>query len=120
MDYSQDTEVQREILAQVQKIKDEQKQKLNDEEEKRKQAYIQCQAQIMINSEKYESLSKDEKNQLLSSYHTFFTVLKAKHPKHQSYHRQKFYKNYPFMHNIIKKYDIPRKSMEYYHEKVLK
>jgi hypothetical protein len=112
MDYSQDTEVQREILAQVQKIKDAQKQKLNDEEEKRKQAYIQYQAEIMINSEKYEALNKDEKNQLLSSYYHAFIDTKPP-SNHKTIMQRNFWRKYNFMNNIIEKYDIYLKSHEY-------
>jgi DNA-directed RNA polymerase specialized sigma subunit len=64
------SDIEAQILAQVQKIKDEQKQKLNEEEEKKKQAYIQQQAEIIINSEKYEALSEDEKKQMV--YQSYF------------------------------------------------
>ena len=73
MDYSQDTEVQREILSRIQKIKDEQiesKRRAEIEEERRQQErekikreqFIQEQISIALNSEKYESLTEEEKN----------------------------------------------------------
>jgi hypothetical protein len=114
----EDSHIQAQILAQVQKIKDEQKQreereeearkqKLEREEEARKQAYIQQQAEIIINSEKYESLSEAEKLNLLTCYYN--NCIKIKHSKRF----ENFFRYYPFMHNIMDKYDIHLKSREY-------
>jgi hypothetical protein len=79
MDYSQDTEVQREILSRIQKIKDEQiesKRRAEIEEERRHQErekikreqFIQEQISITLNSEKYESLTEEEKNIMYLQY----------------------------------------------------
>jgi hypothetical protein len=117
----EDSDIQAQILAQVQKIKDEQKQKLNEEEEKKKQAYIQQQAEIIINSEKYEALSEDEKKQLVIDYSVSYIPKKFhKHPILRELYKivksscfsnvSLFNQKYPFMVNLIDKYEISRKA----------
>ncbi len=80
---------QDEILAEVQRIKDEQKQK-----------YIREQAEIIINFEKYEALSQEEKDRL---YYRYLICHERTSP---SQGMKMFLKEYPFMWNIIDKVKV--------------
>lgn len=118
---------QEEILARVQKIKDEQNRKEDEANELKKQAYIQQQADIIINSEKYEALNDEEKKQLIMDY-CFSFIPKKFYPsfifkkigeilKYKKftycYSQDQFNYKYPFMKNLLDKYEFQKKAEEF-------
>lgn len=106
------------VNAEVIRIKEERARALREEaerqaqamaralllEEERKQAerqrQVREQAEIVLNSERFESMTEIEKNELYMYYYI-------------TGGGRKFFNKYPFMYNLMNKYDIPNRSTEY-------
>ena len=75
-------------------------------EEERKQAerqrQVREQAEIVINSERFEAMTEAEKNELYMDYYIT-----------GGNQNRKFFNKYPFMYNLMTKYDISNRSVEY-------
>jgi len=74
-----------------------------EEERKRieRERYVRDQAEIVINSERFDALSENEKNELYMDYYISAGNI------------QKFLSKYPYMHNLLGKYNIGQRSMDY-------
>ena len=108
------------VNAEVIRIKEERARALREEaerqanamaralllEEERKQAerqrQVREQAEIVINSERFECMTEAEKNELYMDYYIT-----------GGNQNRKFFNKYPFMYNLMVKYDIPNRSVEY-------
>jgi hypothetical protein len=113
--YSEDPLVNAEVI----RIKEERARVLREEaerqaqamarvlllEEERKQAerqgQIRDQAEIIINSERFDALTESEKNELYMDYYISAGNI------------QKFLSKYPYMHNLLGKYNISQRSIDY-------
>lgn len=109
------------VNAEVIRIKEERARALREEaerqanamaralllEEERKQAerqrQVREQAEIVINSERFETMTDAEKNELYMDYY----ILNG------TQNINRFLKKYPFMYNLLVKYDIHQRAFEY-------
>jgi hypothetical protein len=107
------------VNAEVIRIKEERARALREEaerqaqamaraivlEEERKQAerqaQVRAQAEIVINSEKFEALTEAEKNELYMDYYI------------SSGNVSRFFNKYPYMVNLMNKYNISQRSVDY-------
>jgi hypothetical protein len=107
------------VNAEVIRIKEERARALREEaerqaqamaraillEEERKQAerqaQIRVQAEIVINSERFEALTEAEKNELYMDYYI------------NNGNVSRFLNKYPYMHNLMNKYNISQRSADY-------
>lgn len=114
------------VNAEVIRIKEERARALREEaerqaqsmaraivlEEERKQAerqrQIREQAEIVINSEKFEALTEAEKNEMYMDYY----IINGSN-RNSNTTKNIFIKKYPYMVNLIDKYNIHQRSVDY-------